>query len=109
MPTLLAGYNGSATMLVTDVAREVLDEGGAELVPRTLSHVFHAAESDQGLAPRFVRCHAHAPVLLHLLDMEADLVVEPVLEFPAACERTKPPPHISEHTHQPLSAHGCHV
>ena len=67
---------------VADVAREVLDADGAELVPRPFAHLFDAAESDQRLPPRFVRRHAGAPVLLDLLlDMEADLVIEPVLEF----------------------------
>ena len=95
---------------VADVAREMLDGGGAELVARLLAHLFHAAESDQRLPPRFVRCHAGAPVLLDLLlDMEADLVVEPVLELPPADQRTEPPPRVSERTHQSLSAHGRDV
>ena len=95
---------------VADVAREILDGGGTELVPRLLSHLFHAAESDQRLPPRFVRCHPGAPVLLGLLlDMEPDLVIEPVLEFPPAAERTEPPQHVSERTHHPLSTHRRHV
>ena len=95
---------------VADVAREILDWGGTELVPRPLAHLFHAAESDQRLSPRFVRCHAGAAVLLDLLlDMEADLVVEPVLEFPAGgrangAAATRQRAHPSA-----LSAHGRHV
>ena len=95
---------------VADVAREILDGGGTELVPRPLSHLFHAAESDQRLPPRFVRRHAGAPVLLGLLlDMEADLVIEPILEFRRPAERTEPPQHVSERTHQSLSVHGRDV
>ena len=88
---------------VADIAREVLDAGGAELVPRPLARLFHATESDQRLAPRFGRRQAGAPVLLRLLlDMEADLVVESVLEFPAVRLRQgsgETPPHLSERTH----------
>ena len=66
---------------VADVAREILDGGGTELVARPLTHLFHATESDQCLPLRFVLRHAGAQVLLGLLlDMEADLVIEPVLE-----------------------------
>ena len=94
-----------ATAAGADVALEVLDAGGEELVPRPLAHLFHATESDQRLPPRFVRRHAGAPVLLGLLlDMEADLVIEPVLEFPPVEERTEPPQHFSECTHQRLSS-----
>ena len=35
--------------------------------------------------------------------MEADLVIQPVLEFPPEDQRTEPPQHVSERTHEPLS------
>src|SRR5688572_11008485 len=86
---------------VADVARESLDSGGSELVPRPLSHVFHAAESDKRLPPRFGRSHPGATVLLGLLlDMEPDLVREPVFELLPAAKKTKPPPHVSKSTHR---------
>ena len=90
---------------VADVAREMLDGGSAELVPRLLSHLFHAAESNQRLPPGFVWWHPRAPVLLGLLlDVEGDLVVEPVLELAPEDQRTQPPQPVSKRTHQPLSS-----
>jgi hypothetical protein len=80
----------------------MLDGRRTELVARLLAHLFHPAKPDHRLPPRFVQRHAGAPVLLGLLlDMEADLVVEPVLELPAKDQRTQPPQHVSERSHQP--------
>src|SRR5688572_1855091 len=92
---------------VADIARKVLEAGGTELVTRPLAHLFHATESDQRLPPRFVRRHAGAPVLFDLLlDVKADLIVEPVLEFLSADQRTESAPRIIERTHRALSVHG---
>jgi hypothetical protein len=83
----------------------MLDARGTELVTRRLSDLLDAAESDQRLPPRLVRRHPDAPVLFGLLlDMEADLVIEPVVQLPSAGERPNPSPDIRERTHQPLLA-----
>src|SRR5262245_29184921 len=85
----------------------MLDEAGTELVPCPLSHLFYTAESDQRLPPRFVQWHAGAPVLLDLLiDMKADLVIEPILKFPPAAERTEPPQYVTKRARKPSQLTG---
>jgi hypothetical protein len=87
-----AGMTAQRAQAVADVAREMLDGAGAELVPRSLAHLLYPAEPDHRLPPRFVRRHAGAAVLLGLLlDVEADLVVEPVLDPAPEDQRTQPP------------------
>ena len=102
-----AGMPAQRAQPVSDVVHEVLDARSAEHVPRPFTHLFDTTESDQRLPPRFVRRHAGAPVLLGLLlDVEADLVIEPVLEFLTVRLRQgsgETPPHMRERTHQTLS------
>src|SRR6185436_9450176 len=100
-----AGMAAQRTEAVADVAREMFDEAGAKLVACALPHLLHAAESDQRLPPRLRGRHAGARVLLDLLlDMKADLVIEPIFDLTPADERTKTPQRVTEHSHNQLTA-----
>ena len=82
---------------IAQVAEKVLEERGPILVARLLLEVFDSAELDERLAARFVRRHSGVTVLLGLLvDVKADLFVEPALLLPAV---PQPPPQFA---HVPL-------
>ena len=95
------------TQPIADVARENFETDRAEHVAGPFAHGFDATESDQRLPSRFIWRHAGASVLLRLLlDVEANLVVEPVLDLlPVRHSEGSgdPPPQISERPHQALT------
>ena len=69
---------------VAHVAKEVFEECRPVLVARPLLEVLDPTEFDERLPARFVGAHAGAQVLLDLLiDVEADLLVEPALQLTA--------------------------
>ena len=87
---------------VPQVAKKVVEGHRAELIARALSRPIDRAELEERLPPRLVGRQAGATILLGLLiEMKADLFVEPAFEGAKSRQRTHPtpglfhPPHVA--------------
>src|SRR5262249_20852788 len=81
----------------------ILDEGRTKLVACGFLDPLDAAELQVRLPARFLRRHAGAQALVHLLlDVEADLFVETAFERLDSRERSQTPPALLDPAHDGL-------